>query len=322
TTYQLPICSSRPCNSIKTTLLGVSLNVTAKPTKPLTLFKCNRIAGELSMSGAADKWVEFPHLCEGGRGLMEEVAFMVETQLASQLNPCCTSPDVRSFKNADANCEGSVNIKSGKQGSKIDFILGSWIHCKLPFGVLNIATIVGMASTQTDAPHLLFEFIQNGQNSLVLVLDLLPRKDLVLEPDYLKWFYGDTKLDAPRETLDKVQQAQPYVSSSLYVRSIVSPTAILFKINSELQSTEGTVDSMEKLVKDIVRPAAKEVVRIWLEAILTRGRAVDDAQKDLLLKRDNMIKTTGIEVDLSSNIPRLFGQDIADRIVAAFQKGI
>ncbi|GLJ12486.1 hypothetical protein SUGI_0191940 [Cryptomeria japonica] len=309
-------------NSIKISVLGTSLKAAKKLTKHTAQFKCNGVAGELSMSEPADKWVQFPHLCDSGRRLMEEVASMIETQLDSQLNPCCTPADVRSFKNADVDSEGSVNIKSGAQGSKIDFVLGSWLHCKTPFGVLNIATIIGMVNPQTDAPHLLFEFIQSGQSSLVLVLDLLPRKDLVLDPDYLKWFYEDTKLDAPREALYKAQQAQPYVSSSLYVRSIVSPTAILVKINSELQSTAGTADGMEKIINDVVEPAAKEVVRIWLDAILTRGRPVDDFEKDLLLKRDNMIKTKGVEVDLSSNMPRLFGQDVTDRVVAAFRKGI
>lgn len=257
---------------------------------------------------------------------MEGIVSTLETQLGSQLNPSYTPADVRSFKNADGSGEGSVNIKSGKQGSKVDFVLGSWLHCKLPFGVLNIATIIGMVSDLTDTPHLLFEFIQSSPSSLVLVLDLLPRKDLVLEPEYLQWFYEDTKLDVPRQTLEKAPQAQPYVSSSLYVRSVVSPTAILFKINSELPGNvpgnEGTVDSMDKVVKDTVEPVVKEVVGIWLEAISTRGRSVEEHEQGLLLKRDNMIKTKGVEVDLSSNMPRLFGQDVADRVVAAFRKGI
>lgn len=312
--------SFKLCSILNRSLQGNPLKVptTRKLNIPFK-FRCKQTVRDISMP---DKWVEFPHLSFAGRSLMEGIASTVETQLGSQLNPSFTPADVRSFKNADGSGEGSVNIKSGKEGSKVDFVLGSWLHCKLPFGALNIATIIGMVSHLTDAPHLLFEFIQSSPSTLVLVLDLLPRKDLVLEPEYLQWFYEDTKLDVPRQNLQKAPEAEPYVSSSLYVRSVVSPTAILFKINSELQGNEGAVDSMEKVVKDTVEPVVKEVVGIWLEAISIRGRSVQEHEQELLLRRDNMIKTKGVEVDLSSNMPRLFGQDIADRVVSAFRKGI
>lgn len=319
-TAKFTIHSVKLCNIPNKSLQRTPLKVpTARKLNIPFKFKCKQIVGDISMH---DKWVEFPHLSFAGRSLMEGIASTVETQLGSQLNPSYTPADVRSFKNADDSGEGSVNIKSGKEGSKVDFLLGSWLHCKLPFGALNIATIVGMVSHLTDTPHLLFEFIQSSPSSLVLVLDLLPRKDLVLEPEYLQWFYEDTKLDVPRQTLEKAREAQPYVSSSLYVRSVVSPTAILFKINSELQGNEGTVNNMDKVVKDTVEPVVKEVIGIWLEAISARGRSVQEHEQELLLRRDNMIKTKGVELDLSSNMPRLFGQDVADRVVAAFRKGI
>lgn len=56
---------------------------------------------------------------------MEGIASTVETQLGSQLNPSYTPADVRSFKNADDSGEGSVNIKSGKEGSKVQNVTQS-----------------------------------------------------------------------------------------------------------------------------------------------------------------------------------------------------
>eukprot|EP01018_Ginkgo_biloba_P007686 Gb_20648 [translate_table: standard] len=114
---QPTIQSSKPCTFIRTLFLGTSLEVirTRKQSAPL---RSRRISVRISMSEADDIWVKFPYLCDSGRGLMEEVASMVEGQLGFQLNPSSTPADVRSFKNAEGNGEGSVNIRSGKEGSK------------------------------------------------------------------------------------------------------------------------------------------------------------------------------------------------------------
>eukprot|EP00252_Welwitschia_mirabilis_P018630 TRINITY_DN413_c0_g1_i1.p1 TRINITY_DN413_c0_g1~~TRINITY_DN413_c0_g1_i1.p1 ORF type:complete len:322 (-),score=65.70 TRINITY_DN413_c0_g1_i1:194-1159(-) len=276
-----------------------------------------RCHSRMSLSEDAERWMEFSHPSDAARNLMNEVASMIESHLGSQLNPSCTPQDVRSFQNADGTSKGSVVIRAGTQASKIDYILGSWLYCQLPFGVLSISTIMGMLSCITDAPHIVFEIIQPSPTSLTLLLDLVPRKDLVLQPDYLQRFYEDTKLDFHRQTIEKLAQASPYISSSLYIRSICSPTVISMNLNSQVKDSEGREESMEELIKNKMDPTVKEVFKIWFEGILQKGKRTEEDEQDSLTKRDNMIKEKAIEIDLTSNLPRLFGQDVSNRIVAA-----
>lgn len=79
---------------------------------------------------------------------------------------------------------------------------------------------------------------------------------------------------------------------------------------------------MEEIVKDHVDHVAKEVLRIWLDqcACGKRNVLLDEAEKGILVKRDGMIKANGIEIDLCSSYPRLFGDDVGNRIISAIRE--
>nr|GEY36395.1 red chlorophyll catabolite reductase, chloroplastic [Tanacetum cinerariifolium] len=178
----------------------------------------------------------------------------------------------------------------------IDFILGSWLHCGLPTGgALNITSLSAYLNSSTDAPNLLVELIQSSPTSMVLILDLPPRMDLVLNPDYLKTFYEDTQLDQHRQYLEKLPEIKPYFSSSLYIRTVVSPTAILVRIETE---------QIEEMIETHVTPIAKEVLKTWLDICAFGKRTVGDSERDYLKKRDHMTKSKTIEIDLGSSLPR------------------
>ena len=49
----------------------------------------------------------------------------------------------------------------------------------------------------------MMEVIQNDSSNPILLLDLLPRKCLVFNPDYLKTFYKDTELENYRQLIEK-----------------------------------------------------------------------------------------------------------------------
>ncbi|KAH7280181.1 hypothetical protein KP509_37G055000 [Ceratopteris richardii] len=298
------------------TLVGV--NHSRKHSSPFSLYARGVRAAAPSTSMEDEQWLTFPFLSASGKRLMEECADIIAKELGSSLELTRTPADVRHFKNPQGNGEGSVTLRSGKQGSPIDFVLGSWLHCALPFGVLNIATLVGMNSLETDAPHLLFEFIQPGPNSLVVVLDLLPRKNLVFDGEYLKRFYEDTALESIRQELQKTPGAQRYDPPTLYIRCLTSPTCIMYKVEG---SSEQGQNSLDQIIENSVSPAAKGVINVWLESVFKLGKKVHDADAEILLGLDTVIKTKGVEVDLSSNMPRLFGQEIADRVVQAFRRG-
>ncbi|ONK55313.1 uncharacterized protein A4U43_UnF5140 [Asparagus officinalis] len=137
----------------------------------------------------------FPYLPPSHRDLMVDLLSSIEARLGPTLLPSRVPPDVLYFENQQGTSQGALDIRSGAQDSSVDFILQSWLHCKVPTGDLNITTVFAFLNASTDAPHLLMEFIQGSPTSLILFMDLLPRKDLVLHPEYLDEFYNTTNLD-------------------------------------------------------------------------------------------------------------------------------
>ncbi|KAF3780928.1 Red chlorophyll catabolite reductase [Nymphaea thermarum] len=291
-----------------------------------------------------NSWVPFHKLLPAQRTLMETLITTVDTHLGPQLNPCMTPSDVRFFQNKDGTSLGSVNLRSGKGNSKshdylkheaveqpsydtflllVRYILASWLHCELPFGSLDITTLMCMLNTNTDAPHFLLEIIQNSPTSVVLLVDLLPRRDLVRHPGYLKQFYEDTQLDLQRQKLEKLPVVQPYVSPLLSLRTIFSPSAILLKINCESQLIDGKTCSMEELIDQHLGNVVKEMMGIWLEQCASPQETImNENERDYVLMRDNMMRNIGIDNDLRANLPRLFNSDIADRVLAALEKEV
>ncbi|KAL4644825.1 hypothetical protein ACB092_02G191500 [Castanea dentata] len=273
---------------------------------------------ELNNEFGLTKFKEFPYLSAPHRNLMVDLVSTVENRLGSQLLPCSLPPDVQYYQNQSGSAHASLHTRSGNKPShsQIDFILGSWIHCKLPTGgALNITSLSAFLNPLTDAPNFLIELIQSSPTSLILILDLPPRKDLVLCPDYLHTFYEETQLDMRKQILEKIPEVKPYISSSLYIRSLVSPTAIMVRIETEA-SQPGRV---EEIIKEHVDPIAKEVLGIWLDQCACGKREVGETERAILEKRDGLIKIKTIEVDIGSNFPRLFGPEVADRVLGAIR---
>ncbi|KAK3015456.1 hypothetical protein RJ639_006818 [Escallonia herrerae] len=269
--------------------------------------------------GAASRmsFMEFPYVSGPRRELMVELVSTLETRLATHLLPCDLPPDVQYYQNQTGTAQATLHVRSGIQSSPIDFILGSWLHCQLPSGgELNITSLSAYLNLLTDAPNFLFELIQSSPTSVVLILDLPPRKDLVLHPDYLKTFYEDTQLDRHRQLLEKLPEVKPYTSSSLYIRSVVSPTGILVSIEAQAGETERVVE----IVRDHVSPIAREVLGFWLDVCVSGEREVKEPERAYLARRDQVSKNKTIEADLGSSLPRLFGQEVADRVIKALEK--
>ncbi|WOL12888.1 hypothetical protein Cni_G21656 [Canna indica] len=260
---------------------------------------------------------EYPYLLPSLRNLMTDLLSTVEARLGSHLLTSAVPSDVLSFQNPSGTSAGAIDIRSGSPDSPIYFILESWLHCELPTGALNIATLLATLNTSTDAPHLICELIQSSPTSLLLFLDLFPRRDLVLHPDYLDEFYHQTNLEKPRQELAKLPQVQPYFFSSLYLRCLVSPTVNLVLIN--VGGSEGD-SAMEDIIRGPVRSTCKEIVEIWLDKCANSRKQLGDAERADLITRDDMIISKSIEVDLVQNLPRMFGPDVADRVVREIQK--
>lgn len=151
---------------------------------------------------------------------------------------------------------------------------------------------------------------------MILILDLPPRKDLVLHSQYLKTFYEDTQLDDKRKHLENLAEVQSYFTSSLYIRSVVSPTAVMVRIETGTDNAE----RLEEIVRDYVSPIAKEVLQIWLDLCASGKREVGEEERIALAHRDKVTKSKTIEIDLGSNLPRLFGEEVATRVLQSLKE--
>lgn len=198
---------------------------------------------------------------------------------------------------------------------QIDFMLESTLHCKLPNGAIDITSILIFLNTRTDAPHFLLELIQGSSTSIVVILDLLPRKDLALHPDYLQKYYENTQMDEQRSKIEGLPQTRPYRSPSLFVRSACSPTAVMVSI--DCGQGEG---SLEEIVHGQLAAVSKEVLQIWLDFCADSTAEMDDTERDCLLKRDQIVRSKSIEVDLTANLPRMFDPDVSSRVISEIRK--
>ncbi|PSS21283.1 Red chlorophyll catabolite reductase [Actinidia chinensis var. chinensis] len=268
------------------------------------------------IEGNRNRFMDFPYVSGLYRDLMVELVLTMESRLEPYLLPCTLPQDVQYYHNDARTAHGSLHIRSGIKPSPIDFVLGSWLHCELPSGALNITSLSAYLSPLTDAPNFLMELIQSSPTSLVFILDLPPRKDLVIHSDYLKTFYEDTQLERHRQLLEKIPEVRPYSSSSLYIRCVISPTAILVCIETEA----GKTDRMEEIVRDYVSAVAKEVLGVWLDRCACGEREMGEADRIYLAKRDGIIKKETLQIDLGSSLPRLFGQEVAGRVLEAIQE--
>ncbi|KAE7999610.1 hypothetical protein FH972_004018 [Carpinus fangiana] len=263
---------------------------------------------------AGSKLMEFPHLLDPHRDTMLSLISAVESRLGSHLLPSSVPPDVEYYQNESGTSQGTLCVRCGIDSSPVDFILASWLHLEQPTGggALDITNIAGYLKSSTDVPHFQFELVQCSPTYFILFLDLIPRRDTVRHPDYLKTFYEDTQLEARRKRLVQLPEVQPYFSSSLYFRGVVSPTGILVSIKCE----EGGRERVEEIIREHIGPISNEVAGIWMDMCVGEGGGeVREAERAELEKRDSFIKSKAIEMDLSSSLPKQFGQEVADRVL-------
>ncbi|KAF5736142.1 hypothetical protein HS088_TW14G00277 [Tripterygium wilfordii] len=272
------------------------------------LFPCGLVVPlalrhHLSCMDSQRKLMEFPHLSAAHRDLMLSLIMALESRLDSHLLPVSVPPDVEFYQNETTGSQGSLCVRKGHHSSPIDFMLASWLHLEQPNGdVFNITNLQVYLKPTANAPHFQFELVQCNPTYLIFFLDLTPRKDLVLNPDYLKTFYEDNQLEPLRRQLNElVPESQPYFSSSLYFRHVMSPTGILVSIKSH-EAADGRV---EEIIRDNISLIANEVLGLWIDKCDFEGcgNVVGETEKIELEKRDYMIKSKAIQLDLFTTMP-------------------
>ncbi|RCV42870.1 hypothetical protein SETIT_9G249900v2 [Setaria italica] len=250
------------------------------------------------------------------REVVRALAEQAVARLGPRLLPSAVPDDVAEFRNGAGNAVGSLDVRRGAPGSSIDFMLQSSLHCKVPNGAIDITSILIFLNCMTDAPHFLLELIQGSPTSIVVVLDLLPRKDLAFHPEYLQKYYENSRMDEQRAKIDELPQVRPYRSPSLFVRCACSPTAVMVSIDCG-QGGEGT---LEEIVRGQLAMVAKEVLQFWLDCCADSTTKMDNTERDFLLKRDQIVRSKSIEVDLTANLPMMFDPDVSSRVISEIRK--
>lgn len=250
------------------------------------------------------------------REVARELADQAVAHLGPRLLPSAVPADVAEFRNSSGNAVGSLDVRRGAPGTSIDFMLQSSLHCKVPNGAIDITSLLIFLNALTDAPHFLLELIQGSPTSIVVILDLLPRKDLALHPDYLQKYYENTQMDQRRRKIEELPQARPYLSPSLFVRCACSPTAVMVSIDCG----QGGERALEDIVRGQLATVTQEVLRIWLDNCADSTTDMEEIERDCLLKRDRIVRSKSIEVDLTANLPRMFDPDVSSRVITEIRK--
>ncbi|EMS67613.1 hypothetical protein TRIUR3_01567 [Triticum urartu] len=160
------------------------------------------------------------------------------------------------------------------------------------------------------------EFIQGSPTSMVVLLDLLPRKDLALHPDYIEKYYENTEADKQRKIIEELPQARTYLSPSLFVRSAFSPTAVFFTIDCG----RGGESVLEEIVHGQLASVVKGVLQVWLDTCAGGTSEMEEGEREIMVRRDRTVRSKSIEVDLTANLPRMFGPDVSGRVIAEIRK--
>lgn len=89
---------------------------------------------------------------------------------------------------------------------------------------------------------------------------------------------------------------------------------------TRIETEAGGMERMEEILGSHVGTVAKEILGIWLDQCAFGEREVEDSERRYLEKRDALIKSKTIEIDLGSSLPRLFGPETAGRVLEALRK--
>ncbi len=193
-------------------------------------------------------------------------------------------------------CEGLEywSTESGYEGSmatwtseRAEHVANSWIgNRKASILDMNLQVWLG---PQIDVPHLVFVFGTIPQ--LFYYSELVPRRDLMTDLDYLNTYYGDDNADYLELRGDK--RFSWSVSHGTYMRAYLSPSAHSY-------TTDRTPEMIEVL-RDHVNRRFDRWMR-WVE----NAKPVPESERDALQDRDWKIREYGYTQDPMNKISENF----------------
>ncbi len=213
-----------------------------------------------------------------------------------ELQPNHATETLQSFSSPDGKVQGSLTAFSG---SEIDWLVHSWLHNPmLNFSTMRLTVWLG---SQIRVPHLAFEL--GTVPNVFFYMDYIPRVDLWSDLNYVERYYEP--VEPTYLTLRGNSQLSLFVSKSLYVRQVQSPTHLCYTCSA----TEDPCGLIHNL--------AHEMLDRWLSWV-DEAEPVPETARTALAERDSCLRRISAERDPGNRMAvQLFGSELTDRLVRA-----
>ncbi len=206
--------------------------------------------------------------------------------------------DLRNFNDLNGDHIGQMRNFYGVN-NPIDWVIHSNVGSpKKTFTNIHLTTYLDQT---VDTPHL--GFALGTLPDVFFYIDLMPRVDVLREPDYLLKYLAplnDTWLELQQDIY--AANIKPFSAVMPFIRSSLSPVAMV-----------GIVPM--PFFEEKVMPKIQHYVEYWLELMSMAEPLSDPDYQQQLLHDDTLIRNNIVNLDPANAIAeRLVGEDLANRL--------
>lgn len=226
--------------------------------------------------------------------LSEELRAKVDARFQLTRDP--STADLEAYGAAPG--EGARGTLQAYSGPEMDWFVHAWTgDPERSFSNIHVTNWLG---PHVKVPHLGYAF--GTLPSVWFMVEYVPRSDLSVDLDSLDRYYEP--LNEPWLELRSDERFRPFVSRSLYVRQVMSETAVVY-------SCDGTEDDMAT-----IREVSHREMDRWL-GWLDEADLVPVEERAALAERDLAVRRNTAELDPANQLAeRFFGQELTARLVA------
>lgn len=226
-------------------------------------------------------------------GILTEVKERVSTRFPVTRHPAAAG---REFY-TEGPWEGSLNTWTGQE---VEWLVHSWIGNRRQ-SILDMNVNIWLGPW-TDVPHLSFVFGTIPQ--IFHYADLIPRRDLVADADYVHRYYEPLNETFLRLRADPLFQAS--VSHGTYCRAVLSPVAVSLTAKPEA-GPEQTIP--------VLRRHVMKTLDTWLEMV-DRAAPLPAEERAAMQHRDHYVRRSIYQLDPMNKLAEKFlGKDMTETLV-------
>lgn len=228
--------------------------------------------------------------------ILSDAKERIVAELPVEAHPSSAGLDY--WKTDDGSYEGAMHTFAGDADNGAEWLVHSWIgNRKNSILDMNLQVWLG---PHIDVPHLILVF--GTIPNIFFYSELVPRRDLMVDVDYLEKYYEP--LNEDYLALRGDTRFTWSVSHGTYMRAFLSPVAHSYVADR----TEDVVATLRQVVNQRVDK--------WLEAV-RNAVPTDVAERAALRERDHKVRTYGYTLDPMNELSKKFlGAERVDELVA------